>query len=182
MILTDVYSYKLPSYKYLGVSVVHNKFLSWVGHFTQRALKGTANFFSANVLPFFSHSDKRKYCQCSVPCFSRIIQSNPIHLLLEVFQIPFDSIVKMNSHLLVKENQSLFGCFDCVSVLKSFLQEVGCLYSSLSKIKFYTVQQKKSQTLIFLWTAFSSDYGTHSLWHRFDKLLHGHTYFRPELH
>uniref|UniRef100_A0A3B3CDN0 Ig-like domain-containing protein n=1 Tax=Oryzias melastigma TaxID=30732 RepID=A0A3B3CDN0_ORYME len=40
--------------------------------------------------------------------------------------------------------------------------------------------KKKGHTYIIHWTAFSFDYGTHSLWHCFDKLLQCHKiYFHP---
>ncbi len=46
-----------------------------------------------------------------------------------------------------------------------------------------TVQNNKSHIPIFCWTAFSFDYGTHSPWHGFDKLLQCHNiYSCPELH
>jgi len=43
----------------------------------------------------------------------------------------------------------------------------------------YTTHQKKKVTHlnIFRWTVFSSDYGTHSPWHRLDKLLHCHNIY-----
>ncbi|MED6277169.1 hypothetical protein CHARACLAT_010606 [Characodon lateralis] len=56
-------------------------------------------------------------------------------------------------------------------------QDKRCLAEKKSPPK------KRSHTLIFRWTAFSFDYGMHSLWHCFYKLLQYHkTYFHPVLH
>ena len=42
------------------------------------------------------------------------------------------------------------------------------------------IHWKKSDALIFCWSTFSFDYGTHLTWRCFDKLHN--IYFRPELH
>ena len=43
-------------------------------------------------------------------------------------------------------------------------------------------KKKKSHTVIFRWTAFSFDYGTHSPWHCFVKLMQCHNIYLSAAH
>lgn len=56
-----------------------------------------------------------------------------------------------------------------------------CASNAFKYINKYTAWTKKV-TLIFCWSACSFDYGMHSLYHHFHKLLQCHIYFCPELH
>ena len=65
----------------------------------------------------------------------------------------------------------------------SFYVILVSLYFRLNRTYAAWPKKKLPHNLIFRWTAFSYDCGTHLLWHCFDKLLQCHKiYFCPVLH